>query len=81
MARAMAEATNTPVSHVGLMSVYTTALVIAAPEPMAMYHHFGLKNLYVPNPTTKVSKATIPMKVPSHETSGNIAIGCDAPVK
>jgi len=57
------------------------APVIAAPEPTAMYHHFGLKNRYVPNPTTKVSKTTMPMNVASHETCGNMATGCVMPAE
>ena len=81
MARAMAEDTKTPVLHVGLYIAYIVAPVIAAPEPMAMYHHFGLKNRYVPKPTTKVSKATMPMNVASPETCGNIAMGCVMPAE
>ena len=45
MARAMAEAKKTPVSHLGSMTVYAAAPVIAAAEPTAMYHHFDLKNM------------------------------------
>jgi len=37
----MAETTKTDDPHVGLKNAYAAALAIAAPPPMAMYHHFG----------------------------------------
>ena len=66
-ARAMAEVTKAASPQEGLNKAYNVAPVIAAPAPMAMYHHFGLKNTYVPTPTTKVSKATMPTKVISQD--------------
>lgn len=78
IARAMAETTKAASPHEGLKNPYRLAPVIAAPAPKAMYHHFGLKKTYVPNPTTKVSRATMAMKVASQGICGIMTRGCSA---
>ena len=75
IARPIAETTKTVDPHDGLKKVYMLAPAIAVPAPKAMYDHLGLKNTYVPNPTTKVSKATMAMKVASPDICGTITNG------
>lgn len=78
IARAMADTMKTVAPHDGLNKAYTVAPVIAVPAPNAMYHHLGLKKTYMPDPTTKVSKATMAMKVAPQDICGAITNGCTA---